>query len=375
MKRAILALLAVGAGGAITTLVLLARDPERTAAAMCAAWWLGLTLAIGALGAIMTLDLSHATWFVFFRPIARSIAATTTVLALGLVPAALVAHRVYPWAGAEHDIPAAVLARIERTRPWMSPWPVYARTLLSLGAWSTLAIWLHTSAKGGRARVTSAVGLPVLAITATITPFDWMMRVEPGWTSSIYGMYVGVSGFYGALALVAVLSFVARARGALDPEARADHFHALGRLMLAAVCLWAYLAFFQLLLQWIGNLPAEAVFWTRRTAGSWAIVSVVLIVGHFLVPFFLLLSRPLKRSPSALAAVGALMLAMHVLDVAWLVLPSRTPGLQVGALAPACAVLGLAAAYGLWRFSVTSRTTRGATPDPEFIRAARYQSP
>jgi hypothetical protein len=367
-----LVLVAIGVFGALATVVLLQRDPERVAAAMCAAWWLGLTIAIGALGAVMTLDVSHATWFVFFRPIATSVGAAMPVLALGLLPAALVAHDVYPWAGAVRDVPHETLERIARTRPWMSPWPVYARTLISLGVWSTLAIWLHTKATNGRARVTGAIGLPLLFITATVTPFDWMMRVEPGWTSSIYGLYVLVSGFYGATALVAVLAWIAQRHGRLGSEVRPDHFHALGRLMLTAVCLWAYLGFFQLMLQWIGNIPAEVGFWVRRSSGAWRVVSWVLVVGHFMVPFFLLLSRALKRSPNALASVGALMLVMHVVDVAWLVLPSRAPGPYLSALAPTFAVVGFAAAWALWRFSTLSRPI---TRDPDFIRGARYESP
>jgi hypothetical protein len=372
VRLAIFVFAAMGLVGAIATALLFTLDPERVAAAMCAAWWLGLTIAIGALGAIMTLDVTHATWFVFFRSLATSIAAAMPILALGLLPAALVAHHVYPWAGAERGISDEVLTRIARTRPWMSPWPIYVRTLVSLGVWSTLAIWLNTKAKNGRARVTGAIGLPLLFITATVTPFDWLMVVEPGWTSSIYGLYVLISGFYGATALLSTLAWLAHRHGRIGAEVRPAHFHALGRLMLTAVCLWGYLGFFQLMLQWIGNLPAEVGFWVRRGSGPWGVVSAVLVVGQFVVPFFLLLSRPLKRIPNALACVGGWMLVMHVVDVEWLVLPSRAPAPFASALAPLAAVVGLSAAWALWRASTLSQPL---TRDPDFIRGARYESP
>lgn len=373
MKRAAIVLLALGLLGALATLLLYPREPDRMAVAICASWWFGLTIAIGALGTIMVLNLSHATWFVVFRPMTSSVAATLPLLALGLLPAALVARHVYPWAGAVEGIPHDVLHRIERTRPWMSPWPVYARTLLSLGLWSTLAVWLRATSTTGRARVASGVGVPVLAITATVTPFDWMMRAEPGWRSSIFGMYVAVSGFYGATGLVAILAWLAVRRQLLKPdEVRPDHFHAHGRLMLTAVCLWGYLAFFQLMLQWVGNIPAEVQFYARRALGPWAGISAALVLGHFVVPFFALLSRPLKRRPDALAAVGAVMLLTHVLDVAWLIVPSRAPGLFATAAFPFAAVVGLAGAWGLWRFSSLSPV---ADRDPDFPRGARYESP
>jgi hypothetical protein len=346
------------------------------ATAICAAWWSGLTVALGALGAILVLNLSHATWFVLFRPMTTAVAATLPLLSLGLVPAALVARRVYPWAGAEGGIPDEVLARIAQTRPWMSPWPVLVRTLISLGVWATFALWLEAQASRSASHRASGVGLPLLAITATVTSFDWMMRVEPGWTSTIYGMYVLVAGFYGATALVAIGSWLAIRRGILPSSAngvRPDHIHAHGRLMLTAVCLWGYVAFFQLLLQWIGNLPAEAVFYVRRGGGGgWAGVSWLLILGHFIAPCFLLLSRPLKRDARLLAAVGVLMFAMHLVDVAWLVMPSRVASPFPGMLAPFAAVVGLAGAWGAWRFS---RHSPVAVGDPEFARGASYESP
>jgi hypothetical protein len=372
VRTAGLVLAVVGAAATALTLALYAREPALVAAAVCAAWWLGLTVALGALGAVMALNLSHATWFVVFRPITSSIAAALPVLALGLLPAALVAHHVYPWAGADDGIPHEVLARIARTRPWMSPWPVYARTLVALGAWSTLALWLHAKATSSRARVASALGLPVLGVTGTVAPFDWMMRIEAGWTSTIYGLYVLVGGFYGATGLVAVLAWLALRRGVLPRDVRADHVHAHGRLMLTAVCLWGYIGFFQLMLQWIGNIPSEAQFFARRAEGSWAAVSWVLALGHFVVPFFLLLSRPLKRSPGPLAAVGVLMVAMHIVDVLWLLIPSRAPALYWSLIPPVLAVTGLGGAWALWRFSVL---TPVAARDPDFVRGERYESP
>jgi hypothetical protein len=50
-------------------------------------------------------------------------------------------------------------------------------------------------------------------------------------------------------------------------------------------------------------------------------VGAFLAVFHFLVPFFLLLSRDLKRSPRALSFVAAWLLFVHWVDVYWLVMP------------------------------------------------------
>jgi hypothetical protein len=373
VKRAVTVLVLIGLAGVGISIAVAAVAPTATATSICAAWWVGLSFALGALAAVMVLNISHATWFVVFRPITSSIAATVPVLALGLLPAALVAHHVYPWAGATAGLSEDVLTRLARTRPWMSPWPVYVRTLVSLGVWSAFALWLYRTATSSRARVTSGIGIPVLAITGTVTPWDWMMRVEPAWKSSIYGMYVLVGGFYGAMGLVSVVSWLAVRLGRIPPsDVKPDHFHALGRLMLTAVCLWAYVAFFQWMLIWIGNLPAEVTFFTTRSVAGWAPATYVLVFGHFVVPFFLLLSRPLKRRPGPLACVGALMVLTHIVDVLWLILPSKLATIPSSIVPPLAAALGLGGAWGLWRFAALDPV---ASSDPEFSRGVSYESP
>ena len=75
------------------------------------------------------------------------------------------------------------------------------------------------------------------------------------------------------------------------------HFHDLGKLLLAFVMLWAYFSFSQFLIIWAGNLPEEIPFFLERLRGGWEYVSLLLVFGHFVLPFVLLLSRDLKRAP------------------------------------------------------------------------------
>ena len=52
-----------------------------------------------------------------------------------------------------------------------------------------------------RERTISAVGLPILAFTLTFAAFDWLMSLQPGWVSNMFGVYVFSSGLVvGALA-------------------------------------------------------------------------------------------------------------------------------------------------------------------------------
>ena len=56
------------------------------------------------------------------------------------------------------------------------------------------------------------------------------------------------------------------------------HFHDFGKLLLAFVMLWAYLAFSQFLIIWAGNLPEEIPWYLQRIRGPWGYVALLLVV-------------------------------------------------------------------------------------------------
>ena len=70
---------------------------------------------------------------------------------------------------------------------------------------------------------------------------------------------------------------------------------------LACVMVWAYFSFSQFLIIWAGNLPKEIPWYLERLKGGWQFVALILVLGHFALPFALLLSRDLKRNFKLLA--------------------------------------------------------------------------
>jgi hypothetical protein len=86
--------------------------------------------------------------------------------------------------------------------------------------------------------------------------------------------------------------------------------------------LWAYLAFSQLLIVWAGNLPEEIGWYLKRMQGIWGAVAIALVVGHFALPFVLLLSRDVKRHPKLLSRIAVFVLVMRFVEIVWLVAPS-----------------------------------------------------
>jgi hypothetical protein len=173
-----------------------------------------------------------------------------------------------------------------------------------------------------RFRRLSAPGLVFLVVTVTFASVDWIMSVDPHWYSTILGLLTVVGQGLAAMAFtIAVLALIA-ASGALAGQLTARHFHDLGKLLLAFVMLWAYLSFSQFLIIWSGNLPEEIPWYIARLRGGWGALALLLVVGHFALPFALLLSRDLKRHSGLLAKVAIFVIVMRLVDLIWLVSPT-----------------------------------------------------
>ena len=127
-----------------------------------------------------------------------------------------------------------------------------------------------------------------------------------------------------ALALMIAIAILLASDPPMTDAATPARLHDLGNLLLAFVMLWAYMAFSQFLIIWSGNLAEETPWYIRRTHGGWQWVALVLIGFHFFLPFFVLLFRENKRQPQLLLRVASLVLAMHLVDLIWLVVPASS---------------------------------------------------
>jgi hypothetical protein len=225
-------------------------------------------------------------------------------------------------------------------------------------------------------RALSAGALPLVAFALTFAAFDWVMSLNPLFFSTIFGVYYFAGSFLAAIAVLVIASAAARHEpGTHGPFISLAHFHNLGKLLLAFVAFWAYIGFSQYMLTWIANLPEELPWFLARTRGAWKPVWVILIFGHFLIPFFTLLSRDLKLRPRALAVVAAYLLVMHWVDVYWMVVPTFHPdhiSFHWTQLTAFAGIGGIAVAFALFR-----ARGRFAVPvgDPYLPDSLRYTQP
>jgi hypothetical protein len=150
---------------------------------------------------------------------------------------------------------------------------------------------------------------------------DWVMSLDPHWSSTIFGVLtLGGQGLATLAFTLMVLSAFVKHRP-LAGVVSTENIHDLAKLMFAFVLLWAYFAVSQLIIIWSGNLPEEIPFYLERLHGPWAPISIVVLLGQFVLPFLLLLSRGLKQDPMKVRWIALLIIVMRVVDITWTIAP------------------------------------------------------
>jgi hypothetical protein len=375
----------IGAVGLIGSALGFSLAPERAAHAWLTAVAFAVSVSLGALIFLMIGYATGARWPVAVRRITEAVAGGFVPLALSFVPVLLFAGFIYRWVNGPTGRAPHVDEWLEHQRVWLSRPFFAARALFYFAVWATVAFFLRRwslasdsaprTAPDVRAKTLSAGGLPVVGLTLTFAAFDWLMSLDSAWVSSVFGVYWFAGGFVASIGLVAALTERGARRGALLAAITPAHFHALGRLLFSFSIFWAYIAFFQAMLIQMADRPDEVTFYLDRLDGGWSAVVALLIVGRFIVPFVVLLPRRMKESSAVVSSVGGWIVAMHYVDVYWMVTPRAAghgplPGLiDLAALA---AVVGTVVAFVAWRLSGKSLLAIG---DPHLGEALAYRSP
>jgi hypothetical protein len=295
------------------------------------AWLAALTVlagfSLGSVALVLTNVLTGGRWGVVVQPPLRAGAAAVPLLLPAAIPFALGLSALYPWARLDAHPANAFYLNV----------PDFA---LRGGVY--LAIWIVLAAlvlAGVGLRRIAPPALFLLGVSVSFAAIDTTMSLDPGFTSSIYGMMTACDMVLFALSVSVLLT-----AGQVPDPLRAD----LGKLLLALVILFIYLDFMQLLIVWQSNLASEAPWYLVRSRGYWGALRIVIAVGHFVLPFALLLSSGLQRSRRVILGVAGLLVAVEVLRAWWTVLPAL--GLYIGWIDVACmvGVGGLALGVGTW---------------------------
>ena len=295
-----------------------------------------LEIALGCLGLVMLHHLVGGRWSALIRRLMETGAMTLPLMAFLLIPLLFGLKTLYPWTNGALVAQSTLLQG--KTAYLNLPFFI-GRAVFYFVVWLSLAYllnrWSLAQDSTGdphlatRMRRLSALGMILYMLTATFAAYDWLMSLEPEWASSIYGLLFLIGQALAGLSVAIIgLSYLAKQNAVGDEWTKS--FNDLGNFMLGFVMIWAYFSFSQFLIIWSANIAEEAVWYVHRSQGGWLNVGIFLVAFHFVLPFFLLLSRRVKRKVRLLTALAVLMFCARLIDLFWLIVPAFYPdGLHI----------------------------------------------
>ena len=212
---------------------------------------------------------------------------------------------------------------------WMAPGFFIGRAIVILAVLSLLAMLFSRQPRRPRVAL-AGLGMVLHLCLVTVAAVDWVMSLQPGLGSSVFGLLV-IATQLGLAACLATFLLAVTTRGMPMPTGS-------GLVLAVLILTGAFLEFIQFLVVWSANLPAEVAWYLARGAGLGS-VAVWFCVTVSLAGLVLLLT-PLARVPAALASLAATLVLAHLAELLWLVTPAFR-GVFTVTLADALAVLGL----------------------------------
>lgn len=311
-----------------------------------------LSLSLGGLFFVILQHLTRSGWSVVLRRLAECIASNLWLLAVLALPIIPGIRHLYHWADAD------AVARdhlLHGKEPYLNVPFFLVRLTIYFVVWIALAAFFRRNSvrqdATGEVGLTlrmqkwSAPGMLLFGVTITFAAFDLLMSLDPHWYSTIFGVYYFSGGVLGFFALLTLTALLLQRSGRLTGVVTAEHYHDLGKLVFAFSIFWAYIAFSQYMLIWYADIPEETVWYLRRQSGEWAFVGLILLFGHFVVPFLVLMSRGAKRRTLVFAACSVWVLLMHLVDVYWLVMPQAAPMSAKPAVVDVACLIGVGGLY------------------------------
>jgi len=342
----------LGGGGALALAAATEHGFERLLETYLVSFAFFLSLSLGGLFFVLLQHVTRAGWSVVVRRVAEGLAWNLQLLALLSIPIVLGLHHLYHWSHADavaHD------ALLQGKSGFLNPTFFVIRLVIYFAIWIGLARFFYGNStrqdSSGDPGITrrmeklSAPGMVLFALSINFAAFDLLMSLDPHWFSTIFGVYFFSGSAVGVFAIMPLILMVLQGTGRLRYAVTLEHYHDLGKFLFAFVVFWAYIAFSQYMLIWYADLPEETAWFLKRQSDGWGWVSLVLLFGHFVVPFLALISRVPKRRPVLLAVAAVWMLAMHWVDIYWLAFPELGTGAVRFGLVDVLCFSGLAGLY------------------------------
>ena len=273
-----------------------------------------------------------ATWSTVIRRVMENIIILMPVFTLLFFPIVVGMDKLFIWMPS-HELFNATDHLLQVKEPFLNEQSFLIRFVLYFSLWNLISISLYkmsvkhdSTGDHSLLRKMNLFSMSPLAVlffvSLTFVGFDLLMSLDPHWYSTMFGVYIFAGSF---LVFLAVLTFTLirlQDQGYLNGIVSKEHYHDLGKYLFAFTVFYCYIAGAQFYFIWYSNIPEETIWYLHRWVGTWKIASVLLIFGKFVVPFFTLVFRASKRNTKLLKIMTLWIIAIHYLDIHWIVMPT-----------------------------------------------------
>lgn len=261
----------------------------------------------------------------------------------------LAGSQFYPWQNAEYMAGDKVL---QAKTPYLNMPFFVIRAVLYLLIWN---IYRFYSRKNSLLQDTatnydyyrknykaSVIFLALFFITESTMAWDWFMSMTPHWLSAMHAWYIFASMFVAGVTALTLIVIYLKRQGHL-PLVSDKHLHDLAKYIFAFSIFWTYIWFGEFMLIWYSNIPDEVVYFVMRIQ-EYPVLFFGMLILNFVFPLIILMNSDFKRIPWIVVIVSFVVLVGHYIVIFLLVMPSTVGAnwhFGVPEIAAICFFLGL----------------------------------
>jgi len=308
-------------------------DPRQFGFSWLLAFMFFLSIGLGALCLVILHHLFDAAWSVPIRRFCEQLASVLPWMILLFIPIAVLAPRMYEWMAKlqEHAPDHATTAKA----------PLFTMTGFRLvsafclltwwGLSNRLRYWSLKQDEAGSVECThmmrryAATGVFLFAFTLTLAAIMWMKALQHEWFSTMYGVWYFAGSMWTTVATVYVIALLLQRQGPLRGLVHEKTYYFIGSILFAFTVFYAYITFAQYFIIWNANVPEETFWYVLREKGTWWNVGLIIIFGHFFLPFLLLLRIDWKLKLSVMVPLFIWAWLMHFVDLSFNIIPVLHP--------------------------------------------------
>lgn len=333
------------------------------------------SIGLGALAFNVIQHITRSKWSVAMRRIPEAIGANIWILILLFIPIILGIHDLYHWSHAD----AVATDKLLSAKASYLNVPFFiGRNIFYFLLWGFIGYRLYKKSTDmdetkdwgiqTSLRRFSGPMIPVLGFSLTFASFDWLMSLDPHWFSTMFGVYYFSMSFQVIFPVLILITLYLKGKGLLTNTIGNSHIETMGKLFFGFTVFYAYIAFCQFLLIYYANIPEETLWFEHRVEGGYEVLAYALLLGRFVIPFFLLLRKDSKTNYTILKAVSIWVLFIHAVELYWIIMPTLHHHVEIHLL-DFTTLIGLTTLFLGMFFQKFKSKSMAAFNDPDFAES------